>query len=78
MENKILDMLQRIAGGKSFEDCLEPEVDFMVSQNAIPSKKYFGGAVPFAFTEQGISMLSVVLKKFSISCLMLIICGGLG
>jgi len=37
-----------------------------------------GGAIPFAFTEQGISMLSVVLKKFSISCLMLIICGGLG
>ena len=27
------------------------EVNTMVSQNVIPSKKYFGGAAPFAFTE---------------------------
>jgi len=27
------------------------EVDLMVSQNVIPSKSYFGGAEPFAFTE---------------------------
>ncbi len=29
------------------------EVGQMVSQNVIPSKRHFGGAIPFAFTEQG-------------------------
>jgi len=28
------------------------EADYMVSQNAIPSKKYFGGTMPYVFTEQ--------------------------
>ena len=37
------------------------EIDFLVSQSVIPSKKYLGGAKPFAFTEQGVSMLSAVL-----------------
>jgi len=35
----------------------------MVSQNVIPSKSYLGGAVPFAFTENGVAMLSSVLKS---------------
>lgn len=35
----------------------------MVSQNVIPSKSYFGGALPFAFTEQGVAMLSSTLKS---------------
>lgn len=35
----------------------------MVSQSVIPSKSYFGGAPPFAFTEQGVAMLSSVLKS---------------
>ncbi len=35
----------------------------MVSQNVIPSLNHFGGAKPFAFTEQGIAMLSSVLKS---------------
>lgn len=39
------------------------EVDFMVSQNAIPSKQYLGGSLPLVFTEQGVSMLSAVLKS---------------
>ena len=39
------------------------EVDEMVSQNVIPSKKIFGGAAPMAFTEQGVSMLSSVLRS---------------
>ncbi len=38
----------------------EKEVDNMVSQNVIPSKSYFGGALPYAFTEQGVSMLSSI------------------
>jgi hypothetical protein len=39
------------------------EIGFMVSQNVIPSKKHLGGALPYAFTEQGISMLSSVLNS---------------
>ena len=34
-----------------------------MSQNVIPSKSYFGGAKPFAFTEHGIAMLSGVLNS---------------
>jgi len=41
----------------------EKEVDDVVSQNVIPSKQYFGGAYPFAFTENGVAMLSSVLKS---------------
>jgi len=40
----------------------ENEINMMVSQNAIPSKKHLGGAKPYVFTEQGVSMLSSVLK----------------
>ncbi len=43
----------------------EKEVEFMVSQNAIPSKQHLGGALPFAFTEQGIYMLATVLPSTS-------------
>lgn len=39
------------------------EIDNLVSQNVIPSKGRLGGAVPFAFTEQGVAMLSSVLKS---------------
>ena len=31
----------------------------MVSQNAIPSKKHLRGALPYAFTEQGVASISV-------------------
>ena len=41
----------------------EKEVNELVSQNVIPSKSYFGGALPFAFTEQGVSMLSSILRS---------------
>jgi hypothetical protein len=39
------------------------EIDFVVSQNVIPSKGYLGGASPFAFAEQGVAMLSGVLNS---------------
>jgi len=39
------------------------EVDFMVSQNAIPSKQHLGGSLPYAFTEAGVSMLASVLRS---------------
>lgn len=41
----------------------EEEVDIMVSQNAIPSRQHLGGALPYAFTEHGVLMLSNVLKS---------------
>jgi len=54
--------LARFPGDFMFQ--LSPEeIDFVVSQNVIPSKQYLGGAVPFAFTEQGVAMLSGVLKS---------------
>lgn len=39
------------------------EINSLVSQNVIPSKSYLGGAVPYAFTETGVAMLSSVLKS---------------
>lgn len=41
----------------------EKEVEAMVSQNAIPSKKQLGGYLPYAFTEHGVLMLSSVLRS---------------
>ncbi len=38
------------------------EVDVMVSQNAIPSWKRLGGHLPFVFTQEGVAMLSSVLR----------------
>lgn len=34
------------------------DVEFMVSQNAIPSKQYLGGSLPYIFTEQGVATIS--------------------
>jgi phage regulator Rha-like protein len=39
------------------------EIDIMVSQNAIPSRKHLGGYQPYVFTEQGVAMLSSVLNS---------------
>ncbi len=41
----------------------EEEVNDLVSQSVIPSKRKLGGATPFAFTEQGVAMLSSVLNN---------------
>lgn len=41
----------------------DAEIEDVVSQNVIPSKSHLGGAVPFAFTENGVAMLSSVLKS---------------
>ena len=41
----------------------ENEVDILVSQNAIPSRKHLGGYFPYAFTEHGILMLANVIKS---------------
>lgn len=39
------------------------ETDVLVSQNVIPSTRNLGGFLPYVFTEQGIAMLSSVLKS---------------
>jgi hypothetical protein len=41
----------------------EQEIDQMVSQNAIPSRKHLGGYQPYVFTEHGVAMLSTVLNS---------------
>lgn len=41
----------------------ENEIQNLVSQFVIPSKSKLGGAKPFAFTEQGVAMLSSVLNS---------------
>jgi hypothetical protein len=39
------------------------EVEDLVSQNVIPGRGKLGGATPYAFTEQGVAMLSSVLRS---------------
>ena len=40
----------------------DEEIEALVSQNVIPGRGKFGGGVPMAFTEQGVAMLSSVLR----------------
>ena len=60
-------MLSRSFSEAKPEDFMFPlteiEMQHLVSQNVIPSINQFGGAQPFAFTEQGVAMLSSVLKN---------------
>ncbi|MDR3425405.1 MAG: ORF6N domain-containing protein [Alphaproteobacteria bacterium] len=39
------------------------EADALVSQSVIPSRRNFGGFLPFVFTQEGIAMLSSVLRS---------------
>lgn len=41
----------------------DTEIESMVSQSVIPSKKHLGGAKPYVFTEQGVASLSSVLNS---------------
>jgi uncharacterized protein YjcR len=41
----------------------DQEIESMVSQNAIPSRKHLGGYQPYVFTEQGVAMLATVLNS---------------
>ena len=41
----------------------EREINLMVSQNAIASRKHLGGHAPYVFTEQGVAMLATVLNS---------------
>ncbi len=44
-------------------EATDEDIDFMVSQSVIPSKKHLGGAKPFMFTEQGVANLASVLTS---------------
>lgn len=67
VETRALKQAVRRNPGRFPEDFMfeltDDEIEQMVSQNVIPSKSYFGGAYPFAFTEQGVAMLSSVLNS---------------
>ncbi|MBI2118858.1 MAG: ORF6N domain-containing protein [Elusimicrobia bacterium] len=39
------------------------EAEILVSQNVIPSKRSLGGYLPYAFTQNGVAMLSSVLNS---------------
>jgi ORF6N domain len=39
------------------------EADILVSQNVIPSVRSLGGSLPYAFTQEGVAMLSSVLRS---------------
>jgi len=39
----------------------ENEVENMLSQNAIPSRKQLGGSLPYVFTEQGVAAVSAAI-----------------
>jgi hypothetical protein len=41
----------------------EKEADLLVSQNVIPSKQSLGGYLPSVFTQEGVAMLSSVLRS---------------
>ena len=41
----------------------DEEIQIMVSQNATPSKKHFGGTNPWVFTEKGLYMVATILKS---------------
>ncbi len=54
--------LNRFPGDFMFELSAR-EIENLVSQSVIPAVQKFGGAAPMAFTEQGVAMLSSVLKS---------------
>jgi hypothetical protein len=67
VETRILKQTARRNKDRFPEDFMfeltDDEITLMVSQKLIPSKKFFGGARPFAFTEQSVAMLSSVLNS---------------
>lgn len=41
----------------------DQEVDALVSQNVIPDRRSLGGSLPYVFTQEGVAMLSSVLRS---------------
>ena len=67
IENRVLKQAVRRNVRRFPDDFMfqfaEDEVDALVSQTVIPHKRVFGGSNPMAFTEQGVAMLSSVLRS---------------
>ncbi len=67
VETRVLKQAVRRNIGRFPDDFMykltDAEIESLVSQNVIPSKSKLGGAKPFAFTEQGVAMLSSVLNS---------------
>ena len=42
----------------STKTSLEEEVEILLSQNVIPSRKSLGGSLPYVFTQEGVAMLA--------------------
>lgn len=59
LRQQIKRNIKRFPGDFMFK-ISEIEADILVSQFVIPSKRNLGGHLPFAFTEQGVAMLSSV------------------
>jgi hypothetical protein len=54
--------IQRFPGDFLFQ-ISSSEARFLVSQIVIPSKRSLGGSLPLAFTQEGVAMLSSVLRS---------------
>ncbi|MFA5286900.1 MAG: ORF6N domain-containing protein [Candidatus Omnitrophota bacterium] len=54
--------LERFPGDFMFQ-LTRQEAEILVSQNVIPSLRNLGGYLPYVFTEQGVAMLSSLLRS---------------
>jgi len=67
VETRALKQQVRRNSGRFPEDFMfqlnQSEIEQLVSQNVIPDKRTLGGSIPMAFTEQGVAMLSSVLRS---------------
>lgn len=67
VETRALKQAVRRNAGRFPQDFMfeltDAEIDLLVSQTVIPTRGKFGGAKPMAFTEQGVVMLSSVLRS---------------
>jgi ORF6N domain len=67
VETRVLKQAVRRNRGRFPEDFLfvltTDETGVLVSQSVIPGRSKFGGAAPYAFIEQGVAMLSSVLRS---------------
>ena len=67
VETRTLNQAMKRNIGRFPEDfmfqLISSEAEQLVSQNVIPHMKYFGGSLPYVFTEQGVAMLSSVLNS---------------
>lgn len=62
LREQIKRNINRFPGDFMFQ-LTEEEVEMLVSQNAIPSRRSLGGYMPYVFTEQGVTASSAILKS---------------